>query len=213
MSCAGDDSVTVQLGNANITLGSGNDTISLGGPNDTVTTAGSATVAGPSGIQATVQGGQLLFQNGAGGESVTAGSGTATLAGGSGLTFIGGTGSTMMQGTVGGGGNDTYVGGSGNDTMTAGHGAGGTLGNLFQFDTGATPEGGSHLVTNFVQGHDTIQLGSGYDIDKILHLNGSDPNNTVTTDGGGNAVLSLDGGATTITFLNVNTLNKTDFKT
>jgi Ca2+-binding RTX toxin-like protein len=211
LSCGGNDSITVQLGNANITVGTGNDTISLGGPNDTVTTAGSATVTGPSGIQATVTGGQLLFQHGAGGESVMAGSGTATLAGGSGLTFIGGTGSTMMQGTVGGGGNDTYVGGSGNDTMTAGHGAGGTLGNLFQFDTGATPEGGSHVITNFSQGHDTIQLGSSYDINTILSAGPSDPN-TVLHDASGNAVLSLDGGATQITFLNVQTLNKTDFK-
>jgi Ca2+-binding RTX toxin-like protein len=212
-SCGGNDSITVQLGNANITVGTGNDTITLGGPDDTVTAAGSATVAGPAGISATIVGGQLVFGGGAGAtnESVTAGSGNATLLGGTGLTFIGGTGNTQMTGTVGGGGNDTYVGGSGNDTMTAGHGAGGTLGNVFAFDTGATPEGGSHTIQNFVQGgQDQIQLGSSYNVSNII--NGLDPANTVTTDGGGNAVLSLDSGATKITFIGVTTLHQNDFK-
>jgi len=223
--CDGNDSINVQLGNASITVGTGNDTItlggahdtvSLGGPNDTVTAAGSATVMGPSGIQATVVGGKLTFGGDTGGanESVTAGSGNATLLGGNGITFIGGTGNVLMQGTVGGGGNDTYFGGSGNDTMVAGHGAGGTLGNLFNFDTGATPEGGQHMIQNFTQGQDTIHLGAGYNVTNIV--NGSDPNNYVTTDGSGNTVLVLDagsvGGPTTVTFVGLHTpLHTGDF--
>jgi Ca2+-binding RTX toxin-like protein len=216
--CDGNDSITVQLGNANITVGTGNDTISFGGPNDTVTAAGSSTVTGPAGIHATVVGGQLVFHGSPGGanESVTAGSGDATLLGGSGLTFIGGTGNVLMQGTVGGGGNDTYFGGSGNDSMVAGHGAGGNLGNVFNFDTGATPEGGQHTVYNFVQqdtissavGADKIHLGAGYNVANIL--NGSDVNNGVTY-GSGNAVLSLDNGATKVTFIGVTKLNPDDF--
>ena len=192
----GADSITVQLGNATINVGTGNDTITLGGLNDTVTAAGSATVAGPGSLSATVIGGQLLFQNGAGGESVTAGSGSATLMGGSNVTFLGGSGNTHMLGV----GNDTFVGGVGSgssDTMT-----GSGSGNLFSFETGTQPELGTHVITNFVPGNDFIHLGSGYDVTSILANN--------TTVSGGVTTISLDGG---LTLIKVNaTLHSTDFK-
>ncbi len=200
----GNNSITVQLGNGSISVGSGNDTITLGGPNDTVTAAGAATVVGPGSLSATIGsgGGQLVYQGGAGGESVTAGSGNVTLAGGSNVTFMGGTGNTLMQATAGSG-NDTFVGGAGADTMAGG---GGGTGNLFVFDTGPAPEGGTHVIDNFVQGQDQIQLGSSYNVTNILA-------NNVTYSGGG-ATISLDSGQTIITLNNTNItkLTTSDFK-
>ncbi len=209
---SGQDKITVQLGNATITAGNstqsgtaaGNDTITLGGPNDTITAYGSATVSGPGTLNATIQGGQLLYQSGAGGESVMAGSGAATLMGGlSNVTFIGGTGAVSMVG--GASSSDTFVGGTGalsSDTMTGGSGGH----NIFAFDTGAAPEGGTHVITNFAQGSDLIQLGSGYDPSTILN-----PANNEVSVAGGNTTITLDGGATTIKLIGITNLQTTDF--
>jgi Ca2+-binding RTX toxin-like protein len=205
---SGQDSITVQYGTASITVGdsaksgdaAGNDTISLGGPNDTITAYGSATVSGPGSISATIKGGQLVYQTGSGGESVTAGSGTATLLGGTGVTFIGGTGAVSMVG----GGSDTFIGGTGagsSDTMTGGGGL-----NVFAFDTGSQPEGGTHVISNFTQSQDLIKLGSSYDLNTIL--NPAYGEITVT---GGNTTLTLDNGQTVIKLIGITNLTRNDF--
>jgi len=165
-------------------VGSGNDLLYLGSGNDTVVEAGAATVYGGKG--------QLLFQGGAGNESVQAGSGDATLFGGSGHDFFaaGGGFTTMMAGT----GDDTFVGGSHSDLMD-GQGA---KSNVFEFDKSA--HGGFHVITNFTEGRDKIDL-VGYDTTSAF-----DHAKVV----GGNTVIMLDHGKTEIVLTGFTNLQKTD---
>ena len=165
--------------------GAGNDLLYLGSGNDTVVEAGAATVYGGKG--------QLFFQGGAGDESVRAGSGDATLFGGSGHDFFaaGGGFTTMIAGT----GDDTFVGGSYSDLMD-GQGA---KSNVFEFDKSA--HGGFHVITNFTEGRDKIDL-VGYDTTSAF-------NHTQAI--GGNTVITLDSGETEIVLTGFTGLQKSDF--
>ncbi len=166
-------------------VGTGNDLLYLGSGDDTVVEAGSATVHGGKG--------QLLFQGGAGNESVQAGSGNATLFGGSGHDFFaaGGGFTTMIAGT----GNDTFVGGSHSDLMD-GQGA---KSNVFEFDKSA--HGGFHIITNFSEGRDKIDL-VGYDTTSAF-------NHAQVI--GGDTVIMLDSGKTEIVLTGFTSLHKSDF--
>ena len=129
----------------------GNDTVYLGAGNDTITQLQSATVYGGSG--------KLNYTGGTGADSVVAGSGRSTILGGGGFdTIIGGSG--MMK-ADGGDGGDLLIGGSYRDTLTGGAG-----GDIFRF--ASTASGGTHIVTDFVQGEDKIDLsGGGYSLADI----------------------------------------------
>jgi Ca2+-binding RTX toxin-like protein len=166
-------------------VGAGNDLLFLGSGDDTVVEAGAATVNGGKG--------QLLFQGGAGDESVRAGSGDATLFGGSGHDFFAaGSGFTTM---IAGTGDDTFVGGSHSDLMD-GQGA---KSNVFEFDKSAP--GGFHVITNFTEGRDKIDL-VGYDTTSAFnHAHAI----------GGNTVITLDSGKTEIVLTGFTGLQKSDF--
>jgi Ca2+-binding RTX toxin-like protein len=175
-----------QSGNGTLDfIGAGNDLLYLGSGNDTVVEAGAATVHGGKG--------QLWFQGGAGNESVQAGSGNATLFGGSGHDFFaaGGGFTTMIAGT----GDDTFVGGSHSDLMD-GQGA---KSNVFEFDKSA--HGGFHVITNFTEGRDKIDL-VGYDTTSAF-------NHAQAI--GGNTVITLDSGKTEIVLTGFTNLQKSDF--
>ncbi len=162
----------------------GNDTISFGSGADTFAVQGTATVtSGASGVQ---------IVDGLGTASMAAGSGASTLIGGSGDdTFVGGTGNTLMQG---GAGANAFFGGSGFDTMVAG----GTS-DIFTFSRGEA--GGQHVIDNFTPGADKINL-QGYDSASAL------AHSQVV---GGNTVITLDHGHTTITVVGDTHLTPSDF--
>ncbi len=128
-----------------------------------------------------------------GNESVQAGSGNATLFGGSGHDFFaaGGGFTTMIAGT----GNDTFVGGSHSDLMD-GQGA---KSNVFEFDKSA--HGGFHIITNFSEGRDKIDL-VGYDTTSAF-------NHAQVI--GGDTVIMLDSGKTEIVLTGFTSLHKSDF--
>jgi Ca2+-binding RTX toxin-like protein len=166
-------------------VGAGHDLLYLGSGDDTVVEAGSATVHGGKG--------QLFFQGGAGNESVLAGSGNATMFGGGGHDFFrAGSGFTAM---IAGTGNDTFVGGSHSDLMD-GQGA---KSNVFEFDH--TARGGFHVITNFTEGRDKIDL-VGYDTTSAF-------NHAQTI--GSNTVITLDSGKTEIVLTGFDNLHKSDF--
>jgi Ca2+-binding RTX toxin-like protein len=175
----------IQSGHGSLDFaGVGSDLLYLGSGDDTVVEAGSATVYGGKG--------QLLFQGGAGDESVHAGSGNATLFGGGGHDFFrAGSGFTEM---IAGTGNDTFVGGSHADLMD-GLGA---KSNVFEFDQSA--HGGFHVIANFTEGRDKIEL-VGYDTTSAF-------NHAQTV--GGNTVIALDSGKTEIVLTGFTNLQKSD---
>ncbi len=157
--------ITLGGGDQFVTLtGAGHDTLVLGGGiNSVLIQTGSATVLGGSGAS-TIQGGSgtLTFLGGSGIDKVMAGSGDARLIGGSGSeTFVAGTGHTFMQA---GQGATTFVGGHTEDVMIGNSFAMGQP-DLFSFS--AAQSGGQHLIQDFVQGHDKLQL-VGYNIADVL---------------------------------------------
>ncbi len=176
----------VQSGNGTLDFsGTGNDLLYLGSGADSVVEAGSATVYGGKG--------ELFFKGGSGNESVLAGSGDATLFGGSGHDFFrAGSGITTM---IAGTGDDTFVGGSHADLMDGS----GAQSNVFEFDESA--RGGYHVVTNFTEGRDKIDL-VGYDTTQAF-------NHSQVI--GGNTVITLDGGKTEIVLTGFTNLQKSDF--
>ena len=162
----------------------GNDTVWLGGGNDTIASARAATVFGGSGA--------LDFSGGRGADSVLAGTGRATILGGAGNdTIIGGSGFMRADG---GAGADQIVGSSLRDTLTGGAGR-----DVFRF--AATAAGGQHVVTDFVQGVDRIDLsGGGYSMADIAQ----------TSVHAGSTVIRLQDG-TQITLKNFTHLQNSDF--
>ena len=210
----GNDSVTLH-NNGHLTIGAGFDTISLidsgtitqlgasgvdtisplGYGSDTIFEAGKAFVGNPYGT-ATISGGELKVINQPGVHTLDAVSGKATLIGGEySNTFMGGTGAVVMQGGLGA---DTFVGGSGSDTMT-----GGSNTNLFEFLAG--DKGGSHVITNFVSGQDQLYL-------EGQSLSYLQAHHDITVSGG-NTIITLDGGATTIELKGVTSLSSSDITT
>jgi Ca2+-binding RTX toxin-like protein len=197
----GNNSITVGSGKDTIGLfGSGtihelgtggHDTINLGFGSDTIFEAGNATVHGIFG-DASISGGTLAFTNTDHKHIEDALSGNATLVGGKySNEFIGGTGTTKM---IGGIGNDTFVGGSGNETMTGGAGS-----NVFAFIGDA---GGTHVITNFVSGHDQLYL-EGYSLNYLQTHGDISVSGSTTT-------ISLDGGSTVIELKGVTSLSASD---
>jgi Ca2+-binding RTX toxin-like protein len=223
----GNDTITVD-GNGSMTVGAGhdvltlnghqgyilqngvggNDTINLGFGRDSITEAGTATVHGAFG-SATIEGGKFQFLSaGAAANAYGKGptsnpyqeiaiNGKATLVGGAHATqFIGGSGSVVM---LGGTGNDTFIGGSGHAKMTGGSGQ-----NLFVIDSRSSA-GGMDVITNFASGNDKLYLeGHSY--------------NWLTSHGdisvqGGNTIIRLDGGQTTVTLTNFTGLTSGDVNT
>lgn len=162
----------------------GNDTVWLGSGNDTIASARSATVYGGSGA--------LDFSGGRGADSVLAGTGTATILGGAGLdTIIGGSGLMRADGGMGA---DLLAGGSLRDTLTGGAGR-----DVFRF--AATAAGGQHVITDFTQGADKIDLsGGGYTMADIAQ----------TSVHAGSTVIRLQDG-TQITLKNFTHLQNSDF--
>lgn len=162
----------------------GNDTVWLGSGNDTIASARSATVHGGSGA--------LNFSGGGGADSVLAGSGKATILGGAGFdTIIGGNGPMRADGGMGA---DLLVGGSLRDTLIGGAGR-----DMFRFT--ATAAGGQHMIADFVQGADRIDLsGGGYTMADIAQ----------TSVHAGSTVIRLQDG-TQITLKNFTHLQNSDF--
>jgi Ca2+-binding RTX toxin-like protein len=151
----------------------GNDTITFGSGADTMVEFGTATVysGGTAGI---------TVQAGLGTTSIAAGSGNATLLGGSGNdTFAGSSGFTSM---VGGAAQNYFVAGVGTDSMTG-------AGTYDRFTFNSALSGGTHVITNFNASTDHIQL-IGYTVATAL------ADSKVV---GGNTVITLDSGKTTIT--------------
>jgi Ca2+-binding RTX toxin-like protein len=223
----GNDTITID-GNGRITVGAGhdvltlnghqgyiqqngangNDTINLGTGRDSITEAGTATVHGAFGSSATIEGGKFQFF----GKGTTSNpyqelavNGKATLVGGGGshsYQFIGGSGSVDMRGMQGVNGkstDNTFIGGSGHATMTGGSGQ-----NLFVIGCHGGI-GGNDVITNFASGNDKLYLeGHSY--------------NWLTSHGdisvqGGNTIIRLDGGQTTVTLTNFTGLSSGDVNT
>ncbi len=179
----------------------GHDSISLGLGNDTIYVQGTATVHGASHYRhisdgstnllystyqnaslggATIVGGGLIENHSQGITEEFAVSGKATIVGGSApMVLGGGTGSAVLQG---GSGRDTFIGGSGHDTMTG-------VGNHNVFEFVASPQGGTHVITNFVSG-DILNV-EGHNLAYLLS------HGEVTTKNG-NTIITVDGGRTTI---------------
>jgi len=179
----------------------GHDSISLGTGNDTIYVQGSATVhsaahyrhisSGSTNLYystyqntslggATIVGGGLVQNHSQGIAEEFAVSGKATIVGGSAAMVIGGgTGSAVLKG---GSGHDTFIGGSGHDTMTG-------VGDHNVFEFVASPQGGTHVITNFVSG-DTLNV-EGHNLAYLLS------HGDVTTKDG-NTIITVDGGRTTI---------------
>jgi Ca2+-binding RTX toxin-like protein len=172
-----------KAGNYTLTM-NGNDTVYLGAGNDTINQLGASTLYGGSG--------KLNYTGGLGADSIMAGSGAATILGGGGFdTIIGG--SNLMK-ADGGDGNDLLVGGSFKDTLT-----GGTGGDLFRF--AATAHGGQHVITDFIDGSDKIDLtGGGYTLADISQ----------TSIKAGSTIIKLSDG-TQITLKNFKSLDSSDF--
>jgi Ca2+-binding RTX toxin-like protein len=189
---SGSDTVTLWgSGNFHQDSSLGNDTITLGFGSDTIFEAGNATVHGVFG-DASISGGTLAFANKGTTHVEDALSGAATLVGGQySNEFVGGSGTTVMKGGLG---NDTFVSGSGDETMSGGKGA-----NVFAFIGDA---GGTHVITNFVSGHDHLYL-EGY---SLSYLNSQ---HDVKVQGG-NTYITLDGGKTTIELQGVTKLGSSD---
>jgi len=177
---------------------SGHDTITLYSGNATVTEQGQATVQGSSyGTfgNATVVGGELEVHQLHGVSKDVAVDGNITIVGSSAPTeFVGGSGSAWLQG---GSGQDTFVGGSGHDTLV---GTGSS--NVFEFLS--SEQGGQHVIQNFVAG-DTLYV-EGH---TLSYLNSHGDIST----SGGNTIITIDGGKTTIELTGVTSLSKSDFTT
>jgi Ca2+-binding RTX toxin-like protein len=176
--------------NASVTGGtntlklSGNDTIFIGSGSDTLSEAGTATVHGGTG--------SVKFTALSGNDSIVAGSGNATIIAGSGNnTVVAGAFTEVDAGS----GHDTFFGGKGTDTFNGS----GAASNLFVYDS--AQGGGTHVIANFTSGRDQIAL-TGYDSTTAL-------NNAKVV--GGNTVISLDGGKTTITLTGFTHLSASDF--
>lgn len=123
--------------------------------------------------------------------------GKATLVGGSNATqFIAGSGSVVMQG---GSGNDTFMGGSGQSMMT-----GGTGHNLFEV-AGFSGIGGTDVITNFVSGNDQLYLEG----QSLAYLQSQHDIST----SGGNTLIKLDGGQTTVELKGFTSLASSDITT
>ena len=146
---------TISLGkNSTISLGA-SDTLNLSGSKAAavVTASGSATIIGGTST------GTLKFTGAANAkDSVQAGHGSATLTAGKGASdlFVAGSGTNyLFTHSASGGGHDTFVGGSKSDTMV-GAGTDKTHTDLFKFESSL--KGGTHTITNFTSGKDTIDL-------------------------------------------------------
>jgi large repetitive protein len=179
---------------------SGHDTITLGSGNDTINVQGMATVSGGwAGFgSATLSGGELVVSSKGSTLTADAVSGHVTVLGGLVPTeLIAGSGVSSLRG---GHVNDTFIGGSGTDTMT-----GGTGKNLFEFDSAS--KGGTTVITNFVKGSDSLYL-EGHSL-AFLESKGD------VTSSGGNTLISLNGGHTTIELqgVSIKSLTSTDVTT
>jgi Ca2+-binding RTX toxin-like protein len=190
----GNDTLTLYGSGAIVEIGRGHDTINLGSGKDTIFESGRATVYGIGGDPfATIAGGELKVSHSGGVTIDSAITGNMTIMGSATPTeFVGRSGRSIF---LGGSGNDTFVGGSGHDTMT-----GGTGSNVFEFLR--SEAGGHHVITNFVSGQDQLYL-EGHS------LNFLEKHHDIHTSGG-NTVITLDGGATTITLKGFTGLSSTD---
>ena len=207
---AGDGNNTISVSGAgNIETGSGNDSVqvgsgrvTVGNGDDTVAAIGLATVTGNFGT-ARLDGGSIeSYMTTVGSKEVSTAvvlSGDVTMLGGcNDALFVGG-GLGTNASMRGGSGNDTFWGGQGNTTMS-----GGTRANYFEFFASAA--GGQHVITNFVSGKNFLYL-EGESLDQLQN----DEQITVT---GGNTIISLDSGQTTITLQGFTSpLKATDIKT
>jgi len=208
----GKGAITVGAGNDHITLhgsgtivqygADGHDTINLGHGHDTITEAGTATVYGSWG-SVTISGGTFEFTNKGLVSSDShdkhhdkyAGQGNDqssdhhhqsvdTFVGGA-HQFVGGPGHVFVQGGIG----------SGHATITGGSGH-----NLFEFASHGV--GGKGVITNFVSGHDKLQL-EGQSL-SYLQSHGD------VTVSHGHTSISLDGGKTIVELKGFANLNSHD---
>jgi Ca2+-binding RTX toxin-like protein len=155
---------------------SSSDTINLGQGRDTIFEHGHASVLGLFG-QSTLSGGALQVIHAALEDHSL--SGKATLLGGSfSAEFV--SAKTPMQGGLSVG-SDTLIGGAAHDSLSSGTHAH----NLIEF----LSAGGSHVVTDFVAGHNQLYV-EGSTFAQLQHPQVS----TI----GGHTIIKLDGGSTTI---------------
>lgn len=169
----------------------GNDTISLGLGRDTIFEQGRAALHGLFG-QATLSGGALHVIH----EDIAL-SGKATLLGGSFSNEFVSTSKTLMQGGMSVS-SDTLAGGTSQDTLTGGS----YSHNVFEF---LSKDAGQHVITNFVAGHDKLYVEGA----SFAQLQQNHEISTV----GGNTIIKLDGGSTTIELKGVSDLSKMDITT
>jgi Ca2+-binding RTX toxin-like protein len=197
----GSDTVSFySSGNLSQSVSGGNDTINVSTGNDTIYELGHATVYGTYSQgtfgSAQINDGSLNVAYSHGTTFDDAVSGSVTLIGSAAPTdFVGGPGSTYA---TGGSGSDTFQGGSGHDTFVGGSGQ-----NLFEFVAAA--QGGQHVITNFVSGQDQLYVEG----NSLSYLQSQ---HDVTTSGG-NTLISIDGGKTTIELQGVTGLKGSDIAT
>lgn len=173
----------------------GNDTISFGQGQDTIFEKGQATIHGLFG-QATLSGGtgQVIH---AGADAVAL-SGKATLLGGGfSHDFLSSAGKPLMQGGLSIG-EESSAGGVSSDTITGGS----QSQHVLEF---LSKDLGQHVITNFVAGHDKLYI-DGY---SFAQLQQSHEISSI----GGNTIIKLDGGSTTIELKGVTDLGKLDITT
>lgn len=175
--------------------GDGNDTISFGQGQDTIFEKGQATIHGLFG-QATLSGGTVQVIH-AGADAVAL-SGKATLLGGGfSHDFLSSAGKPLMQGGLSIG-EESSAGGVSSDTITGGS----QSQHVLEF---LSKDVGQHVITNFVAGHDKLYI-DGY---SFAQLQQSHEISSI----GGNTIIKLDGGSTTIELKGVTDLGKFDITT
>ncbi len=191
-----DNTITGGATTANtLTGGAGNDVLNGGGVTDNLSgEGGDDTVLGLAGNDTLTGGaGNDVLDGGADNDSISGDGGDDTLLGGAGADNL-----------AGGAGNDIVDGGAGNDTMT---GDGGN--DFFRVAAGF----GSDTINGFGTSgaaQDQIDVSS-------FHLTSAAIGTSITITGGANALITvLGGGATggtiTLSGVNANTINATDFK-
>jgi hypothetical protein len=185
---AGDGNNFISLGSGSVQSGDGydtilltgsgnNDTVTLGSNTDMVTEAGTSTafISGPGGIAASI----------AGGETLTLAKDHGWHGWGKGFRWSHHSDTHI---TLSGTGNATVQAGSGVERITAGAGAdtifsGGTA-DVFEFWKGT---GGTHVINNFREGTDRLDLDGGYNINNVV-------NDGAKTFSGGSETLNLSDG-------------------
>lgn len=185
----------VSGGHHNFEPGDGNDTISFGRGEDTIFEKGQASIQGLFG-QATLSGGSVQVIHSS--ADAIASSGKATLLGGSfSHDFVSTAGKPLMQGGLSTG-EDSSAGGVSSDTITGSS----QSQHVLEF---LSKDVGQHVITNFVAGHDKLYI----DGHSFAQLQQSHEISSV----GGNTIIKLDGGSTTIELKGVTDLGKFDITT